>query len=92
MKHSNVRSPSVAKHETVKQTEENAILSLSCLPIPLGIVEQELQTLKGVNGVSLNLLSHTVRVSYDPKQISSDEIREFLESMCMRQMLQIHCD
>ena len=74
-------SPSLVKNETVKRTEENAILSLSCLPIPFGIVERELQTLKGVNRVSLNLLSHTVKVSYDPNQTSSDEIRAFLKRL-----------
>ena len=70
-----------AKHETVKHAEETAIFSLSSFPIPFGIVEQQLDTLKGIIGVSLNLLSNTIRVSYDPTQITSDEIRSFIKSV-----------
>ena len=70
-----------AKHETVKRTEETAIFSLSTFPIPFGIIEQELDTLKGVVGVSLNLLANTIRVNYDPTQITSDELHSFIKSV-----------
>jgi len=70
----------LSKNEVARRSEEHAILSLP-LPIPAGIAERELRTLKGVNDVSINHLAHTVHVSYDPTKTTSDKIRAFLKNL-----------
>jgi copper chaperone CopZ len=60
--------------------EEHAILFIP-LTVPAGTAQRKLHTLPGINEISVNHLTHTVRVSYDPTKITSDKIRHLLKSL-----------
>jgi hypothetical protein len=70
----------LVKNESTKCGEEHALLSLP-LSIPAGIAERELRTLKGVNEVSMNHLTHMVQVAYDPTKTTSVKIRSLLKKL-----------
>ena len=70
----------LVENKSTRRGEENAIFSLP-LSTPAGIAERALRTLKGVNEVSINLLAHTVEVTYDPTKTTSVKIRSLLKKL-----------
>ncbi len=70
----------LVKNESTRHREEHAILALP-LSIPAGTAERELRTLKGVNEVSINYLTHRVQVTYDPTKTNSVKIRSLLKKL-----------
>lgn len=45
------------------------------------IVELKLKKLSGIKDVTVNYVTDTVHVSYDPMKISTDDIRQFLKQL-----------
>jgi cation transport ATPase len=76
----------LVKNESTRQREEHAILALP-LSTPVGTAERELRTLKGVNDVSINYLTHRVQVTYDPTKTTSVKIRSLLKKLGSREPL-----
>ncbi len=46
-----------------------------------GIIERRLKKLSGIKDVTVNYVTDTVQVSYDPKKITTDDIRQFLKKL-----------
>lgn len=46
-----------------------------------GIIEGRLKKLSGVKDVTVNYITDTVQVSYDPIKITTDDIRQFLKKL-----------
>ena len=59
-----------------------AVAVLYCLQlgmlIPSGKMEGRLRKMKGVKEVTVNLVSHTVKIRYDPSIVTIEKIRTFL--------------
>ena len=70
----------LAKFNGMKPVEEHAILFIP-LRVPAGTAQRELHTLPGINEISINHLTHTVRVSYDPTKMTSDKIRDLIRNL-----------
>ena len=62
------------------KAETHAILSCLRLGmlIPSGQVETRLRKMKGVKEVTVNHVSHTVKIRYDPSIVTIEKIRTFL--------------
>jgi copper chaperone CopZ len=62
------------------RTTAKAIFSLFNLGCSAcsGIIERRLRKLSGINGVTVDYVTDTVLVDYDPATITTDEIRRFL--------------
>ncbi len=45
------------------------------------IIEGRLKKLSGIKDVTVNYVTDTVRVSYDPAQLTTDDIRGFLKNL-----------
>jgi copper chaperone CopZ len=69
------------KAKSESKAEAHAILSylpLSML-IPPGQIETRLRKMKGVKEVTINHVSHTVKIRYDPSIVTIEKIRTFLK-------------
>ena len=69
-----------AKPKDELKAEAHAILSYLRLGtrIPSGKMEARLRKMKGVKEVTVNLVSHTVKIRYDPSIVTIEKIRTFL--------------
>lgn len=57
-----------------------SLFKLGCLSSS-GIVERQLKKLPGINYAVVIYLADGAMVNYDPTQLTSDEIREFLKKL-----------
>jgi copper chaperone CopZ len=64
------------------KAEAHAILSYLRLGmlIPSGQVETRLRKIKGIKDVTVNHVSHTVKVRYDPSIVTIEKIRTLLKN------------
>lgn len=62
------------------KAEAHAILSYLRLgvTIPSGQIETRLRKLKGIKEFTINHVSHTVQIRYDPSIVKIEKIRTFL--------------
>jgi len=63
----------------------DAIAILSYLrpasPIPSGKIERELRKMKGVKEITINPLTYTVKIRYDPNVVSVEKMRLVLKRL-----------
>jgi hypothetical protein len=64
------------------KSEAHAILSYLRLDmrIPSGQIETQLRKLKGIKDVTTNHVSHAVKIRYDPRIVTIEEIRTVLKN------------
>jgi len=62
------------------KAEAHAILSYlrPGMLIPPGQIETELRKMEGIKEVAINVVSHTVKIRYDPSIVTIEKIRTFL--------------
>jgi copper chaperone CopZ len=62
------------------KAEAHAILSYLRLDmlIPPGQIETQLRKMKGIEEVTINHVSHTIKIRYDPSIVTIEKIRTFL--------------
>lgn len=46
-----------------------------------GIIERKLKKLNGIKDVNVNYITDTVQVNYDPRRVTTEEIRDFLKKL-----------
>jgi len=70
------------------RSEADAILSYvrPGRTIPSGKVERHLRRLEGIEEVTINHLSQTVKIRYNPSMVTIEEIRSFLKELSPRQL------
>lgn len=52
--------------------------------IPSGKLERQLRKLKGVREITINHLSHTVKIRYDPHLVTAEKMRSILKKLGSR--------
>jgi hypothetical protein len=65
------------------KSEAHTILSYlrPSLPIASGKIERRLRKLKGIRKITINHLSQTVKISYDPNAVTVEKIRSLLKKL-----------
>ncbi|HUK29448.1 MAG TPA: heavy-metal-associated domain-containing protein [Candidatus Acidoferrales bacterium] len=68
------------------KAEARAILSYLRLdmPNPPRQIETRLRKMKGIKEVTINIVSHTVKIRYDPNIVTIEKIRAFLRKPVSR--------
>ena len=63
------------------KAEAHAILSYLRLGVltPPGQIETELRKMIGIKEVTINVVSHTIKIRYDPSIVTIEKIRTFLK-------------
>ena len=51
------------------------------IPIQSGRIERELRKLKGIKEITINHLTHTVKIRYDPKVITEEKMRSIIKRL-----------
>jgi len=51
------------------------------IPIPSGKIEEELRKLNGIKEITINHLTHTVKIRYDPKVITEEKMRSIIKRL-----------
>lgn len=54
------------------------------IPVPAGRLERELRDLEGVKEVTINHLTATVKIRYDPRLVTVERIRSILKKFRSR--------
>jgi copper chaperone CopZ len=57
-----------------------SLFNLGCSFCP-GLVVTELRKMSGIRDVAADVVTNTVRINYDPVQLTADEIREFVREL-----------
>ena len=50
-------------------------------PIPSGKIERQLRKLRGVKETTINPISHTVKIRYDPHIMTAEKMRSFIRRL-----------
>lgn len=50
-------------------------------PIPSGKIERRLRKLKGVKEITINPISHTVKIRYDPHLMTAEKMRSAIRNL-----------
>jgi len=50
-------------------------------PIPSGKIERQLLKLKGVKEITINPISHTVKIRYDPHVMTAEKMRSAIRKL-----------
>jgi copper chaperone CopZ len=57
-----------------------SLFNLGCSSC-LAVIERELKRLAGIRNVTVNHITDAVLVNYDPRQLTTDEIRAFIRKL-----------
>jgi copper chaperone CopZ len=71
-------APQTRSHKTAEGIF--SLFNLGCSGCS-AIVERKLKKLSGIKDVTVNYVTDTVQVSYDPMKITTDDIRRFLKKL-----------
>jgi len=50
-------------------------------PIPSGKIERQLRKLRGVKEITINPITHTVKIRYDPHVMTDEKMRSFIRKL-----------
>ena len=50
-------------------------------PIPSGKIERQLRKLRGVKEITINPISHTVKIRYDPHVMTAEKMRSVIRKL-----------